>query len=123
MFYPFLLTTLSGLATLLGTLPIFFNIKNKNFKIKSTWPTNASYPYLLQSLAKDIANDENVDRYYILRPDDFVYNPRISVTAPCGPINMNETGKIGVISPLYTVFSIKGSSVEKLYLKQLIKKV
>ena len=31
---------------------------NKNFKIKSTWPTNASYPYLLQSLAKDIANDE-----------------------------------------------------------------
>lgn len=31
---------------------------NKNFKIKSTWPTNASYPYLLQSLAKDISNDE-----------------------------------------------------------------
>ena len=30
---------------------------NKNFKIKSSWPTNASYPYLLQSLAKDIAND------------------------------------------------------------------
>lgn len=31
---------------------------NKNFKIKSTWPTNASYPYLLQSLAQDITNDE-----------------------------------------------------------------
>lgn len=31
---------------------------NKNFKIKSTWPTNASYPYLLQSLAKDIVNDK-----------------------------------------------------------------
>jgi len=31
---------------------------NKNFKIKSTWPTNASYPYLLQSLAKDITNDQ-----------------------------------------------------------------
>lgn len=30
---------------------------NKQFKIKSTWPTNASYPYLLQSIAKDIAND------------------------------------------------------------------
>jgi len=33
MFYPFLLTTLSGLATLLGTLPIFFKIKNKNLII------------------------------------------------------------------------------------------
>ena len=30
---------------------------NKNFKIKSSWPTNASYPYLLQSLAQDITND------------------------------------------------------------------
>lgn len=32
---------------------------NKNFKIKSEWPVNASYPYLLQSLSKDILNDEN----------------------------------------------------------------
>lgn len=31
---------------------------NKSFKIKSTWPSNASYPYLLQSLAQDIANDK-----------------------------------------------------------------
>lgn len=30
---------------------------NKNFKIQSNWPENASYPYLLQSLVKDIAND------------------------------------------------------------------
>ena len=33
---------------------------NKNFKIKSSWPTNASYPYLLQSLAQDIVNDEEL---------------------------------------------------------------
>ena len=33
---------------------------NKNFKIKSTWPSNASYPYLLQSLAQDIVNDNEV---------------------------------------------------------------
>lgn len=32
---------------------------NKNFKIKSDWPSNGSYPYLLQSLTKDIANTEN----------------------------------------------------------------
>jgi hypothetical protein len=33
---------------------------NKNFKIQSSWPENASYPYLLQSLAKDIANETNI---------------------------------------------------------------
>lgn len=44
---------------------------NKNFKIKSSWPTNASYPYLLQSLSKDIANDsekimsENETKYFV----------------------------------------------------------
>lgn len=35
---------------------------NKNFKIQSSWPENASYPYLLQSLAKDIANDPELIR-------------------------------------------------------------
>lgn len=35
---------------------------NKNFKIQSSWPANASYPYLLQSIAKDIANQENITR-------------------------------------------------------------
>ncbi len=45
---------------------------NKNFKIKSTWPTNASYPYLLQSLAQDIANDKEAittetDTTYIIQ--------------------------------------------------------
>jgi len=33
---------------------------NRNFKIQSSWPKNASYPYLLQSLAKDIANDNEL---------------------------------------------------------------
>ncbi len=32
---------------------------NKNFKIKSDWPSNGSYPYLLTSLTKDIANTES----------------------------------------------------------------
>lgn len=30
---------------------------NKSFKIKSAWPINSSYPYLLQSLSKDYIND------------------------------------------------------------------
>lgn len=31
---------------------------NKTFKVKSSWPLNSSYPYLLQSLSKDIISDE-----------------------------------------------------------------
>lgn len=30
---------------------------NKTFKVNGTWPINSSYPYLLQSLSKDIVND------------------------------------------------------------------
>lgn len=33
---------------------------NKNFKIKSEWPVNASYPYLLKSLSKDVVNEKNL---------------------------------------------------------------
>ena len=40
----------------------------------------------------------------MVRNEDFVYNPRISVTAPVGPINRNKLGRNGVMSPLYTVF-------------------
>ena len=52
---------------------------------------------------KDIANSENLDGYYIVKKGDFVYNPRISVSAPVGPIKRNDLGD-GVMSPLYTVF-------------------
>lgn len=33
---------------------------NKNFKINSNWPDNASYPYLLKSLARDVVNDQSI---------------------------------------------------------------
>ena len=40
--------------------------------------------------------------YYIVRNDDFVYNPRISVTAPVGPTNRNRLGRNGVsVATLY----------------------
>ncbi len=52
---------------------------------------------------KDIANAENLGGYYVIQLGDFVYNPRISVSAPVGPIKRNMVGE-GVMSPLYTVF-------------------
>jgi len=55
---------------------------------------------------KDIANQDNLEGYYIVEVDDFVYNPRISVTAPVGPLKRNELRK-GVMSPLYTVIRFK----------------
>ena len=55
---------------------------------------------------KSIANSENIDGYYVVSKGDFVYNPRISVTAPVGPINRNDLG-IGIMSPLYSVFRFK----------------
>lgn len=52
----------------------------------------------------DVSNMENIDGYYIVEDNDFVYNPRISTSAPVGPVNRNKLGRTGVMSPLYTVF-------------------
>ena len=52
-----------------------------------------------------ISKANKIHGYTVVRKDYFVYNPRISVTAPVGPINRNRLGREGVLSPLYTVFS------------------
>ena len=56
---------------------------------------------------RDIAT--NTDNYYIMETGDYVYNPRISSTAPVGPISKNQFGT-GVISPLYTVFRFRSDA-------------
>lgn len=58
----------------------------------------------------DVANVDNIQGYYIVRPNDYVYNPRISTTAPVGPINRNKLGCYGVMSPLYYVFRVEKQS-------------
>lgn len=40
---------------------------NKIFKVNSSWPNNSSYPYILQSLSKDIVSD---DKLITTRQDD-----------------------------------------------------
>jgi type I restriction enzyme S subunit len=60
---------------------------------------------------RDIANQENLQGYYIVELDDFVYNPRISVHAPVGPIKRNKLQQ-GVMSPLYSVFRFKEKNLE-----------
>ena len=61
----------------------------------------------------------NLGGYYIVRNEDFVYNPRISTSAPVGPINRNKLGRIGVMSPLYTVF--RPHDVDTTYLEYFFK--
>jgi type I restriction modification DNA specificity domain protein len=63
---------------------------------------------------KDIANEKNLNGYYIVRQNDFVYNPRISNYAPVGPIKPNKLNEIGVMSPLYYVF--RTHDIENSYL-------
>lgn len=53
---------------------------------------------------KDIANSENTDGYYIIKQNDFVYNPRKSVSAPYGPISVYKYSNDGIVSPLYLCF-------------------
>ena len=58
---------------------------------------------------RDIAT--NTDNYYIVETGDYVYNPRISSTAPVGPISKNQIGT-GVMSPLYTVFRFRSDATD-----------
>ena len=67
----------------------------------------------------DISNEANIDGYFVVENDDFVYNPRISVTAPVGPVNRNRLGRTGIMSPLYLVF--KTHDVDRTYLEWYFK--
>ncbi len=56
---------------------------------------------------KDIANSDNTSGYYIIRQNDFVYNPRKSNDAPYGPIRSYKYAEDGIVSPLYLCFHAK----------------
>ena len=91
--------------------------KNKNNEFSEPFTNSAEQGIISQKdyFDREIVNDENLNGYYIVRNDDFIYNPRISVTAPVGPINRNRLDRNGVISPLYTVF--RTHDIDKLYLE------
>ena len=79
--------------------------KNKGEKITRVLTNSAVDGVVDQRdyFEKDIAVKGNLESYYVVDKGDYVYNPRISSTAPVGPISKNKVGK-GVMSPLYTVF-------------------
>lgn len=92
--------------------------KNKDNIYSETLTNSAEFGIINQRdfFDKDISNEKNLDGYYIVHPDDFVYNPRISNFAPVGPIKRNKLGRTGVMSPLYYVF--RTHDVDKTFLEK-----
>ena len=106
----------------LGEIVTKVSEKNNDGAICETLTNSAEYGIVSQLDYFDhgITNDENISGYYIVHPEYFVYNPRISATSPVGPINRNRLGRSGVMSPLYTVFCTN-KGVDDNYLEQYFK--
>lgn len=104
--------------TKVGILPNDWNIvklkdiaqhitkKNSEMKYTETLTNSAALGIINQTdyFEKQISNNNNIDGYYVVEEGDYSYNPRISVSAPCGPISKSHISETGIMSPLYTVF-------------------
>ncbi len=82
--------------------------KNRDEKIDRVLTNSAEFGVVDQRdfFDKDIATQGKLEGYFVVELSSYVYNPRISSTAPVGPISKNKIGT-GVMSPLYTVFKFK----------------
>lgn len=96
----------------LGEIGNKITSKNNSEKIKIVLTNSAEKGIVKQEdfFDKEITNEKNINNYYIVSKNDFVYNPRISKQAPYGPINKSNID-IGIVSPLYLVFNIKNENV------------
>lgn len=94
----------------LGTLAKRRTAKNTKGEHTRVLTNSAEFGVIDQRdyFEKDIANQGNLEGYYIVEKGDYVYNPRISTSAPVGPVSKNNVGT-GVMSPLYTVFRFVSS--------------
>lgn len=59
---------------------------------------------------REIVTKDNLVNYGIIESNDFVYNPRVSVTAPVGPISRNKLS-CGIMSPLYLIFGFNSGDI------------
>ena len=95
--------------------------KNTAMQYVETLTNSAEFGIISQRdfFDHDISKIGSLSGYCIVRNEDFVYNPRISVTAPVGPINRNKLERTGVMSPLYTVF--RPHDIDTTYLEYFFK--
>ena len=91
-------------------------LKNRENNISNVFTNSAIYGIVNQMEFFDhsVANKNNLEGYYIVEKDNFIYNPRISKFAPVGPLKRNKLDS-GVMSPLYTV--LKNKIGNKTYLE------
>ena len=77
---------------------------NKDGSNKNVITNSAEFGLIPQRsfFDKDIAVEENTNKYTIIKKGDFVYNPRKSTTAPYGPFNCYNYDNPGIVSPLYS---------------------
>ena len=106
----------------LGEIADKVTAKNLDGNITEVLTNSAEYGVINQTEFFDhaVAKESNIAGYYVIAPGDFVYNPRISATAPVGPIRRNTLGIHGVMSPLYTVFRLT-DAVDGTYLSHFFK--
>lgn len=85
--------------------------KNRNLLTNNVLSNSAIYGIVKQTeyFDKSIAN--NIQNYYLVYENDFVYNPRISNNAPFGPISRIKLNELGIMSPLYLVFYFSTKSL------------
>ena len=90
--------------------------KNTDNRISNVLSNSANQGVVPQSevFDREIANEDNTSNYFVISQNDFVYNPRKSVTAPYGPINKYNGELDGVISPLYLCFRTHDIDVDYL---------
>lgn len=83
-------------------------LRNKNNAIKRVFTNSAINGVIEQNeyFEREIVSENNLTNYLVVEAGDYVYNPRISATAPVGPVSKSKIGN-GIISPLYTVFRFK----------------
>ena len=88
-------------------------VKNRGNKVTEVLTNSATQGIIKQSdfFDREIVSESNINGYYVVEVDDFVYNPRISVHAPVGPIKRNKITQ-GIMSPLYTVFRFKEGNLD-----------
>ena len=88
-------------------------VKNKSKRDLPVFTNSASGGIVNQQdfFDREIVTKDNLVNYSIVEVDDFIYNPRISTTAPVGPISRNRIGR-GVMSPLYTIFRFSDGNID-----------
>lgn len=115
--------------TKLGPIPIDWQIKPLKLlfdKRMQKYSGNTEHNIFTNSATKgvvlqneyfdrSIVTEENTSNYYVVGENDFMYNPRISQSAPAGPINRNKLGITGIASPLYTIFKAKHDTIVDFY--------